>query len=70
MHACHVQHDITRLASRCDASCADEMGGPADTVVMEIFDSELIGEGVLPTMRDVFQSGVLKACESNAVTLL
>ena len=43
---------------------AEKMGGAADMVVMEIFDSELIGEGVLPTMRDIVQSGVLKASHS------
>jgi hypothetical protein len=27
------------------------MDGAADVIVTEIFDSELLGEGILPTMR-------------------
>jgi len=32
-----------------------EMPRKADILVMEIFDSELLGEGVLPTMRHAHQ---------------
>ena len=30
----------------------DDMDGKADVLVTEIFDSELLGEGLLPTLRD------------------
>ena len=43
------------------------MGGKADVIVTEIFDSELLGEGILPTMRHA-KSNLLKACRKGTNT--
>ena len=58
----HIIHDnglqdtITVVPKRStEAVVGVDLPAKADVVVMEIFDSELIGEGVLPTMRHAMQ---------------
>ena len=47
--------DQSTCARACTGAGAGQAAGgldaPADVIVTEIFDSELIGEGILPTMR-------------------
>ena len=51
-----IQSTPTHTHTRNPLSCAAEGDLPrkADIVVHEILDTELIGEGVLPTMRDAY----------------
>jgi predicted RNA methylase len=45
-----------------DASTAEaDIAGKVDVIVTEIFDSELLGEGILPTMRHAVRH-LLKVC--------
>lgn len=43
---------VTVVAGHSAKLSLEELGGPADVIVTEIFAADVIGEGVLPTMRD------------------
>jgi len=46
-----VADEIRLLNTRSDELSLDDYGQSFDLIVTEIFDSEFIGEGLLPTLR-------------------
>ena len=45
------------------AASESNLPGRVDVIVTEIFDSQLLGEGLLPTLRDAVPR-LLKVCEN------
>ncbi|GFR42990.1 hypothetical protein Agub_g3989, partial [Astrephomene gubernaculifera] len=56
-HAAAMARARARLAAAAagEGSSEPDMTGRADVIVTEIFDSELLGEGMIPTMRHAVQ---------------
>jgi predicted RNA methylase len=55
MHSSSAQIDVAGAA----AGIAGAMTAPADVLISEIVDSGLLGEGVLPALRDAFKRGIV-----------
>ena len=51
IHDNNMQDKITIIPKRSTEMTSHDLPMPVDIIVMEIFDTELIGEGVLDTMH-------------------